>query len=63
MSAQPTRPGRLIGGIEPKIALPRGSAEILRRSRLLEMLDGNGGAAITVVNSASLVRAGQVRAV
>jgi hypothetical protein len=42
---------------------PGGSAGDIAQVAPLEMLDGNGVAAITVVNSASLVRAGQVRAV
>ena len=51
MSAQATQPGRSIGVIEPKIALPRVQPGMLRRSRLLEMVDGDGGAALTVVNA------------
>jgi ATP/maltotriose-dependent transcriptional regulator MalT len=37
--------------IEPKIALPRVQPGMLRRSRLLEMVDGDGRAALTVVNA------------
>jgi LuxR family transcriptional regulator, maltose regulon positive regulatory protein len=51
MSPQPTQPGRLIGVIEPKIALPRLQPGMLRRSRLLEIVDGDAGAALTVVNA------------
>jgi LuxR family transcriptional regulator, maltose regulon positive regulatory protein len=51
MSPQPTQPGRSIRVIEPKIALPRVHAGALRRPRLLEMVDGDGGAALTVVNA------------
>ena len=32
--------------------LPRVQPGMLRRARLLEMLDGDGGAALTVVNAA-----------
>jgi LuxR family transcriptional regulator, maltose regulon positive regulatory protein len=51
MSPQGTRPGRSIGVIEPKIALPRVHAGMLRRPRLLEMVDGDGSAALTVLNA------------
>ena len=51
MSSQATHRGRSIGVIEPKIALPRLQPGMLRRSRLLELVDGGGGAALTVVNA------------
>jgi LuxR family transcriptional regulator, maltose regulon positive regulatory protein len=51
MSAQATQPGRSIGVIEPKIALPRVQPGVLRRPRLLQMVDADGGAALTVVNA------------
>lgn len=51
MSPQATNPGRSIGVIEAKIALPRVQPAMLRRSRLLEIVDGYGGAALTVVNA------------
>jgi LuxR family maltose regulon positive regulatory protein len=51
MSPQATNPGRSIGVIEAKIALPRVQPGMLRRSRLLEIVDGYGGAALTVVNA------------
>ena len=51
MSPQPTQPGRSIGVIESKISLPRVQPGMLRRSRLLEIVDGDGGAALTVVNA------------
>ena len=37
--------------IEPKLMLPRVHAGMLRRGPLLELLDGDGGAALTVVNA------------
>ena len=37
--------------IEPKIALPRVQPRMLRRARLLQLLDGDGGAALTLVNA------------
>ena len=51
MSRQPTQPGRSIGVIESKISLPRVQPGILRRSRLLEIVDGGGGVAFTVVDA------------
>ncbi|MGZ4345404.1 MAG: LuxR C-terminal-related transcriptional regulator, partial [Solirubrobacteraceae bacterium] len=51
MSPQATNPGRSVGVIEAKIALPRVQPGMLRRSRLLEIVDGHGGAALTVVNA------------
>ena len=51
MSPQATQPGRSVGVIESKIALPRVQPGMLRRSRLLEIVDGGGGAAFTVVNA------------
>ena len=43
--------GPHLGVIEAKIALPRLQPGMLRRPRLLEMVDGNGGAALTVVDA------------
>ncbi len=37
--------------IEPKIALPRLQPGMLRRPHLLEMVDGDGGATLTMVNA------------
>ena len=37
--------------VEPKLMLPRVQPRMLRRERLLEMLGGDGGAALTVVNA------------
>ena len=51
MSPQPTQPGRSIGVIESKISLPRVQPGMLRRSRLFEIVDGDDGAALTVVNA------------
>ena len=51
MTPQAAQPGGSIGVIEPKIALPRLQPGMLRRSRLLEMVDVDGGAAATVVNA------------
>jgi ATP/maltotriose-dependent transcriptional regulator MalT len=51
MSAQATQPGRSIGVIETKITLPRVQPGMLRRARLLEIVDGHAGAALTVVNA------------
>ena len=42
---------RGLGVIEPKIALPRVQPGMLRRPRLLEMVGGDGGAALTVVDA------------
>jgi LuxR family maltose regulon positive regulatory protein len=52
-SPQGTPRGRSIGVIEPKLALPRVQPEMLRRARLVQMVDGDGdsGAALTVVNA------------
>ena len=52
MSPEGTPQGRSIGVIEPKLALPRLQPGMLRRPRLLEMVDRDGGAALTVVNAA-----------
>ena len=38
--------------IEPKLMLPRVHPGMLRRARLLEMLDDDGGASLTVLNAA-----------
>jgi LuxR family transcriptional regulator, maltose regulon positive regulatory protein len=51
MSPQGTHSGRSIRVIEPKIALPRVQPGMLRRARLLQMLDGDGGAALTLINA------------
>ena len=48
-TAQADRPNPLL--VEPKLMLPRVQPGTLHRSRLLEMLDGDGGAALTVVNA------------
>ena len=45
------QPGYSIGVIESKISLPRVQPGMLRRSRLLEIIDGGGGAAFTVVDA------------
>ena len=37
--------------VEPKLMLPRVQPRMLRRERLLEMLEGDGGPALTVVNA------------
>ena len=37
--------------VEPKLMLPRVQPRMLRRERLLEKLEGDGGAALTVVNA------------
>ena len=52
MSPQGTHRGRSIGVIEPKLALPRVHPGMLRRARLHEMLDRDGGAALTMVDAA-----------
>ena len=49
-SAQVDGPGFRV--IEPKLMLPRVHPGMLRRARLLEMLDGDTGSALTVVNAA-----------
>jgi LuxR family transcriptional regulator, maltose regulon positive regulatory protein len=51
MTPQAAQPGHPIGVIEPKLALPRVQAGMVRRSRLLEMVDGEGRAALTVVSA------------
>jgi LuxR family transcriptional regulator, maltose regulon positive regulatory protein len=51
MSPEETQPGRSIGVIESKIAPPRLQPGMLRRSRLLKLVDGDGGAAVTVINA------------
>ena len=51
MSPQATQPGRAVGVIESKLALPRVQPGMLRRPRLLEIVDGNAGSALTVVNA------------
>ena len=51
MSPEGTQPGRSIGVIESKIAPPRLQPGMLRRSRLLELVDGDGGAAVTVISA------------
>ena len=51
MSSEGAEPGRSIGVIESKIAPPRLQPGMLRRSRLLELVDGDGGAAVTVINA------------
>ena len=37
--------------VEPKLMLPRVHAGTLRRARLLELLDDDGGAALTVLDA------------
>ena len=49
-SAQLDGPGFRV--IEPKLMLPRVHPGMLRRARLLEVLDGDVGAALTVLNAA-----------
>ena len=49
-SAQVDGPGFRV--IEPKLMLPRVHPGMLRRARLLEMLDGDTGSALTVLNAA-----------
>ena len=52
VTSQTARPAGLAPRvIEPKLMLPRVQPGMLRRSRLLELLDGDGGAALTVVNA------------
>ena len=51
ISAQATRRSRSIGVIEPKLALPRLQPRMFRRPRRLEIVDGDAGAALTVVNA------------
>ena len=48
-TAQAERPNPLL--VEPKLMLPRVQPGMVRRSRLLETLDGGGGAALTMVNA------------
>ncbi len=45
------QPGYSIGVIESKISLPRVQPGMLRRSRLLEIVDGDGGVAFTVIDA------------
>jgi ATP/maltotriose-dependent transcriptional regulator MalT len=54
MSSQAAQAGRSIGVIETKITLPRVQPGMLRRARLVEIVDGvdgHTGAALTVVNA------------
>jgi len=51
MSREGTELGHSIGVIESKIAPPRLQPGMLRRARLLELVDGDGGAAVTVINA------------
>ena len=51
MSPQATQAGRAVGVIESKLALPRVQPGMMRRPRLLEIVDGNAGAALTVVSA------------
>ena len=51
MSSEGAEPGRSIGVIESKIAPPRLQPGRLPRSRLLELVDGDGGAAVTVISA------------
>jgi ATP/maltotriose-dependent transcriptional regulator MalT len=51
MSAQATLRSRSIGVIEPKLALPRLQPGMFRRPRLLEIVGGDAGAALTVGNA------------
>src|SRR5450755_3181619 len=48
-TSQADRPNPLL--VEPKLMLPRVRLRMLRRARLLELLDDVGGAALTVVNA------------
>ena len=48
-TSQADRPNPLL--VEPKLMLPRVQPRMLRRARLVEMLGGDGGAALTVVNA------------
>ena len=48
-TSQADRPNSLL--VEPKLMLPRVQPRMLRRARLLEMLDGDDGAALTLVNA------------
>ena len=43
--------GQRLRVIEPKLMLPRVHAGMLRRTRLLEMLDGHGASALTVLDA------------
>ena len=49
--------------IESKLALPRVQPGMLRRPRLLEIVDGNAGAALTVVKRAGWLRQDDAAAV
>ena len=48
-TSQADRPNRLL--VEPKLMLPRVQPRVLRRARLLELLDADEGAALTLVNA------------
>ena len=48
-TSQADRPNPLL--VEPKLMLPRVQPRMLRRARLLELLDGDGAAALTMVNA------------
>ena len=48
-TSQADRPNPLL--VEPKLMLPRVQPRMLRRERLLQLLDGDEGAALTVVNA------------
>ena len=51
------RTGRIVpstlGAMEPKLMLPRVHPGMLRRARLLEMLDCGAGSALTIVDAAA----------
>jgi LuxR family maltose regulon positive regulatory protein len=52
MNSQTAQPGGLrLGIVEPKLMLPRVQPGMLRRDRLVQMIDGDGGAALTVANA------------
>jgi LuxR family maltose regulon positive regulatory protein len=51
MSSQTARTDRSILVIEPKVALPRVHPGMQRRARLLEMIDGAGGVALTAADA------------
>ena len=51
MSPHATQPGRAVGVVESKLALPRVQPGMLGRPRLLEIVDGDAGAALTLVNA------------
>ena len=48
-TSQADRPSSLL--VEPKLMLPRVQPRMLRRARLLEMLDGDDAAALTLINA------------